>query len=190
MKHMKQSVATVTSSMSIPFYPLAKTRSCFSPNVWNKPVTCKTYHEIQAGFKGAVTKKIKNQGGGMSLPSGYVTFRHGKSPFLIGKPSISMGHLYHGYVSHNQVGSMAGSQKKNTTGSSLDHHFLSHEKKTNGFVWKCCVPLNPMVLLIIIPIKWLFHWEDTPFSDIPKVHESSPWKCPRKKPWNHDEIHH
>ena len=24
-----------------------------------------------------------------------------------------------------------------------------------GFVWKCCVPLNPMVLLIIIPIKWL-----------------------------------
>ena len=23
---------------------------------------------------------------------------HGKSPFLIGKPSISMGHLYHGYV--------------------------------------------------------------------------------------------
>ena len=29
------------------------------------------------------------------------------------------------------------------------------------------VPLNPMVLLIIIPIKWLFHWEYTPFSDIP-----------------------
>ena len=24
--------------------------------------------------------------------------------FVIGKPSISMGHLYHGYVSHNQVG--------------------------------------------------------------------------------------
>jgi hypothetical protein len=23
-------------------------------------------------------------------------------PFLIAKPSISMGHLYHGYVSHNQ----------------------------------------------------------------------------------------
>ena len=23
------------------------------------------------------------------------------------------------------------------------------------------VPLNPMVLLIIIPIKWLFHWEYT-----------------------------
>ena len=23
------------------------------------------------------------------------------------------------------------------------------------------VPLNPMILLIIIPIKWLFHWEYT-----------------------------
>ena len=32
-------------------------------------------------------------------------------------------------------------------------------KKKYGCVWKCCVPLNPMVLLIIIPIKWLFHWE-------------------------------
>ena len=30
------------------------------------------------------------------------------------------------------------------------------------------VPLHPMVLLIIIPIKWLFHWGYTPFSDIPK----------------------
>ena len=31
------------------------------------------------------------------------------------------------------------------------------------FIWVClkmlCKPLNPMVLLIIIPIKWLFHWE-------------------------------
>ena len=30
-----------------------------------------------------------------------------------------------------------------------------------GCVWKWLVPLNPMVLLIIIPIKWLFHWEYT-----------------------------
>jgi hypothetical protein len=37
------------------------------------------------------------------LPSGYLTVRHGKSPVLIGKPPISMGHLYHGYVSHNQM---------------------------------------------------------------------------------------
>ena len=26
--------------------------------------------------------------------------------FKNGKPSISMGHLYHGYVSHNQAGYM------------------------------------------------------------------------------------
>ena len=31
----------------------------------------------------------------------------------------------------------------------------------NGCVWKWLVPLKPMVLLIIIPIKWLFHWENT-----------------------------
>jgi hypothetical protein len=29
----------------------------------------------------------------LQLPSGYLTVRHGKSPFLIGKPSISMGHF-------------------------------------------------------------------------------------------------
>ena len=29
------------------------------------------------------------------------------------------------------------------------------------------VPLHPMVLLIIIPTKWLFHWGYTPFADIP-----------------------
>ena len=33
------------------------------------------------------------------IPSGCLTVRHGKiHPFLIGKPSISMGRLYHGYV--------------------------------------------------------------------------------------------
>ena len=32
------------------------------------------------------------------VASGYLTVRHGKPPFLIGKPSISMGHLYHGYI--------------------------------------------------------------------------------------------
>ena len=37
------------------------------------------------------------------LPSGYLTVSHGKiHPFFIGKPSISMGHLSYGYVSHNQ----------------------------------------------------------------------------------------
>ena len=33
------------------------------------------------------------------------------------------------------------------------------------------VPLHPMVLLIIIPTKWLFHWGYTPFSDTPMWRE-------------------
>ena len=41
------------------------------------------------------------------------------------------------------------------------------------------VPLNPMVLLIIIPIKWLFHWEYTLFSDKPiYFHEKNLQICP------------
>ena len=38
---------------------------------------------------------------------------------------------------------------------------------TYGFVWKCCVPLHPMVLLIIIPFLNGYNWRYTPFSDIP-----------------------
>ena len=33
----------------------------------------------------------------------HIQHSHGTSPFLIGEPSISMGHLFHGYVSHNQT---------------------------------------------------------------------------------------
>ena len=36
-----------------------------------------------------------------------------------------------------------------------------------GFVWKWLVPLHPMVLLIIIPMKNGYHWGYTPFSDTP-----------------------
>ena len=39
------------------------------------------------------------------------------------------------------------------------------------FIWVCLkmvsTPKNPMVLLIIIPTKWLFHWGYTLFSDKP-----------------------
>ena len=49
----------------------------------------------------------------------------------------------------------------------------------NGFVWKCCVPLHPMVLLIIIPTKWLFHWGYTHFQTYPnrylEVHRFTPF---------------
>jgi hypothetical protein len=39
------------------------------------------------------------------LPFGYLTVRHGKSTLAIknGKPSISMGHLYHGELLNNQM---------------------------------------------------------------------------------------
>ena len=34
-----------------------------------------------------------------------------------------------------------------------------------------CTPFSPMVLLIIIPIKWLFHWEYTQhFQTNPYIH--------------------
>jgi hypothetical protein len=36
------------------------------------------------------------------IPSGNLLHSHGKSPFLIGTPSISMGHLYHGELLNNQ----------------------------------------------------------------------------------------
>ena len=42
-------------------------------------------------------------------------------------------------------------------------------QKSYGCVWKCCVPLNPMVLLIIIPIKncYFIGNINPTFSDIP-----------------------
>ena len=61
------------------------------------------------------------------LPSGYLSHSHGKSPFVIGKPSISMGHGFHGYFSHNQrvIGSesfmMFDVMFASTTDPSLDH---------------------------------------------------------------------
>ena len=39
------------------------------------------------------------------------------------------------------------------------------------------VPLNPMVFMIIIPIKWLFHWEYTLFSDKPMFFSLKPPIC-------------
>ena len=57
-----------------------------------------------------------------------------------------------------------------------------------GCVWKCCVPLNPMVLLIIIPIKWLFHCEYTLFSDKPIWHWDGNRSLTIKWPWNDHEM--
>ena len=39
--------------------------------------------------------------------------------------------------------------------------------KIVGCVWKWLVPRKTQWLMIMIPTKWLFHWEYTLFSDIP-----------------------
>ena len=44
-------------------------------------------------------------------------------------------------------------------------------------IWVCLkivYPIFPMVLLIIIPTKWLFHWGYTPFSEFP--HLANRWQ--------------
>ena len=74
-----------------------------------------------------------------------------------------MGHLLNPVKSGSAASSFAAA-------SSLA--FLLAEAETNWIslnmgVSENSVPLNPMVLLIIIPIKWLFHWEYTLFSDKP-----------------------
>ena len=53
-----------------------------------------------------------------------------------------------------------------------DHHLISRmESNKYDQIWVClkmlCTPLYPMVLLIIIPTKWLFHWGYSLFSDKP-----------------------
>ena len=48
------------------------------------------------------------------------------------------------------------------------HGWLGH---LYVYIWVCLkiekTPFYPMVFMIIIPIKWLFHWEYTLFSDKP-----------------------
>ena len=60
--------------------------------------------------------------------------------------------------------------------ATLDYQRVSLSSIVHLGVSENSVPLNPRVLLIIIPIKWLFHWEYTLFSDKPiyasKSHQS------------------
>ena len=81
--------------------------------------------------------------------------------------------IFHCYVTNYRRVNPMNNSIKPPNQPSLNHHYIyiyynpqqqsCHEQC--GFVWKCCVPRHPMVLLIIIPTKWLFHWEYTPFSD-------------------------
>ena len=69
------------------------------------------------------------------VPSGEPTFCHGKSQFLIGKSTISMA-IFNCYVSSPE-------------GIRVIHLFSHYI----GVSENRLVPLNPMVLLIIIPMK-------------------------------------
>ena len=60
-------------------------------------------------------------------------------------------------------------------------------KPPYGFVWKCCVPLNPMVLLIIIPMKNGYFIGNIPYFqtnpywyDIPQFETYPQWQASRK----------
>ena len=50
---------------------------------------------------------------------------------------------------------------------------------SNGCVWKCCVPLNPMVLLIIIPFLNGYFIGNIPYFQTPK----SDFTCSNYHPW-------
>ena len=70
----------------------------------------------------------------VGLPSGYLNIRHGKiHPFLIGKPSISMGHLYHGYVGHNQRVSKNGIFRDWIFGESLSTKIATRLRRLRRF---------------------------------------------------------
>ena len=71
-------------------------------------------------------------------------FKFGK----LGKPSISMGHLYHGYVSHNQRGSNQRNPGLWPTGKIMMNpmkqwiHFWVPRFQTGTPYWVLCIQRN------------------------------------------------
>ena len=55
-----------------------------------------------------------------------------------------------------------GPNRREIVAEIVDFHYMGLSENS--------VPLHPMVLPIIIPTKWLFHWGYAPFSDIPISH--------------------
>ena len=86
-------------------------------------------------------------------------------------------HMLSPHVTTLQASSrQAKSRKPYLCDGSVPRFFLDGAGRNNTWGWETfrgngekggvylgvsenSVPLNPMVLLIIIPIKWLFHWE-------------------------------
>ena len=106
------------------------------------------------------------------VPSGKRLYNYGKSPFLIGKPSISMGHLYHGYVSHNQRLHPLMLAKKTVVSSvvSSTSVALKNCQVTTGEIHmglsENSVSLNTMVNDHYPYYINGYNWGYTPFSDI------------------------
>ena len=70
-----------------------------------------------------------------------------------------------------------GKNDGNMEGIPVDLDNLDEGSVKDVGVSENSVPLNPMVFMIIIPIKWLFHWEYTLFSDKPMSAWAKVWFC-------------
>jgi hypothetical protein len=81
-----------------------------------------------------------------NLPSCYLTVCHGKSPFLIGKPSISMGHLFHGKLLVITRGYIPGEPRIFFTCDSGDPHrddarwLPTARWQLDPYPWKMTIP--------------------------------------------------
>ena len=107
----------------------------------------------------------------LEIDDGYLTFfsatGQGGTTFAEGmqRPRVQS-------VMETHLESSNHEEKTKITNYDLIHHWHMGLSENS-------VPLNPMVLLIIIPIKWLFHWEYTLFSDKPTYWHGFflPWKA-------------
>ena len=141
------------------------------------------------------------------IASGYLLHSHGKSTFLIGKPSISMGHLYHGYVSHNQRVFDSSwdnppfwdPQTEHPCLRCNTHSYLWHnaEFDTIGSYLAKCTQYNHWFTsnFRTIGYIWVRFWVqiEHSFPMIPFSNRKAPWPhsfhCMVKSPWPHGWPH-
>ena len=77
-------------------------------------------------------------------------------------PSMPFRELLHAIIPDYISWSLLGRANALAARSGFSRHVTSSQLYCQDLgVSENSVPLNPMVLLIIIPIKWLFHWEYT-----------------------------